>query len=57
MRSMGGSFRINPEFRILSLKMLNQGDYSSFSDKFLDYLNTINNLNMKIFIFIGILQV
>ena len=23
------------------------GDYNSFSDKFSDYLNTINHLNMK----------
>ena len=52
-------FRINPEFRIsrLSLKILNYADFDSFSDKFSDYLNTINLLNFKLFVFVGILQV
>ena len=30
---------------------------NSFSDKFSDCLNTINHLNLKLFIFVGILQV
>ena len=37
--------------------MLNKGDYNSFSGLFSDYLNTINGLNLKLFIFVGILQV
>ena len=37
--------------------MLNSADYNRSSDLFSDYLNTINHLNMKLFIFIGILQV
>ena len=32
-------------------------DYSSFSDKFSNYLNTIYHLILKLFIFVGILQV
>ena len=37
--------------------MLNKGDYNSFTNEFSDYLNTTNILNMKVFIFVGILQV
>ena len=37
--------------------MLNSADYNSFSDYFLDYLKTINHLNLKLCILIGILQV
>ena len=37
--------------------MLKQADYNRFSDFFFRLLNTINHLNMKLFIFIGILQV
>ena len=37
--------------------MLNQADFDSFSDKFSDDFITINHLNMKLFIFVGILQV
>ena len=37
--------------------MLILGDYNSFYGKFSDYLNTINHLNMKLFIFVGINQV
>ena len=37
--------------------MLNYGDYSSFFDLFSDYLNAINHLNLKLFIFVGTLQV
>ena len=37
--------------------MLNWADYNRFCDLFSDYLNTINHLNMKLFIVIGILQV
>ena len=55
-------FRINPEFRILSLtfhslKMLNYEDNNSFFDKFSDYQNTIKYLNLKLFIFVVVLQV
>ena len=35
----------------VSLKMLNYGDYNSFYDLFSDYLNTINHINIKLFIF------
>ena len=34
-----------------------KADFGSFSDKFLDDLNTINHFNLKFFIFVGILQV
>ena len=37
--------------------MLNKADFNSFSDKFSGDLNTINHLNLKIFIFVGSLQV
>ena len=37
--------------------MLNYGDYNSFSDLFSGYLNIFNHLNMKLLIFVGILQV
>ena len=30
---------------------------NSFSESFSDYLNSINHLNMKLFIFVSILQV
>ena len=53
-------FRINPEFRSLrltSLKILNWTDFHRFSDWFQDYLNAINHLKFKLFIFVGILQV
>ena len=53
-------FRIVPEFRILrliSLKLLNFADSNSFFDLFSVYLNTIDHLNLKMLIFIGILQV
>ena len=33
------------------------GDYNSFSDLFSDFLNTIKHLNMKLSIFVGIIQV
>ena len=37
--------------------MLNKGDDKYFSDEFSDYLNTINHLNMTLFIFVGILKI
>ena len=37
--------------------MLNQADFNRFSEFFFRLLNTINYLNMKLFIFIGIRQV
>ena len=33
------------------------GRFNSFYDKFSDYLNTIYQLNMKLLIFVGILQI
>ena len=58
-------FRIISEFRILrlafyrkvSLKMLNSVDNSSFSHLVTVYLETIDHLNLKLLIFVGILQV
>ena len=58
-------FRIIPEFRILrltfcvkvSLKFLNSADSYGFFDLILLYLKTIDHLNFKLLIFIGILQV
>ena len=56
-------FRINPELRILRLLSIESQPQNaklgrnSFSDLFLDYLNTINHLNSEIFIIVGILQV
>ena len=35
----------------------NQADYNRFTDLYSDYLNTINYLNMNLFIIISILQV
>ena len=37
--------------------MLNYADLNSFSDEFLDDLNTINHLYLKLFIFVDILLV
>ena len=37
--------------------MLNKADFDSFSDLFSDDLNIINLLNMKLLIFVDILQV
>ena len=37
--------------------MLNQGDYNNFFDQFSDYQNTINHLNLKLFVFVVILLV
>ena len=58
-------FRINPEFRILKLtfhrnlvsKCWIREIIITSLDEFSDYLNTVNHLNMKLFIFVGILQV
>ena len=58
-------FRIISEFRILrlafyrkvSLKILNSVDNNSFSDLVSVYLETIDHLNLKLLIFVGILQV
>ena len=55
-------FRIIPEFRIMryrkvSLKTLNSADSNSFFDLFSVYLKTIDHLNMKLLIFVGILKV
>ena len=56
-------YRIIPEFRILiltfqvSLKMLNYADNNSFSDLASVYLKAIDHLNLKLLIFVGILQV
>ena len=54
-------FRIIPEVRVLrkkvSLKILNQADYNSFPDIFSVYLKRIGCLNLKLLIFVGILQV
>ena len=37
--------------------MLNWGEYNSFFDKPLDYLNTTYHLNFKSLVFVGTLQV
>ena len=61
-------FRITPEFRILGLtfhrksiesqpKILNKTGSISFSDLISVYLKTIDHLILKLFVFIGILQV
>ena len=58
-------FRIIPEFRILrldfpqkvSLKILNLADSYGFFDLISGYLKTIDHLNLKLLIFVGILQV
>ena len=52
------AFRIIPEFRILRLlKILNWADYYGFFDLISVFLKTIDRLNLKLLIFIGILQV
>ena len=48
---------IIPEFRILSLKILNFADSYGFFDLISVYLKTIDHLNLKLLIFIGIGQV
>ena len=59
-------FRIIPEFRILrltfhrnkiSLKFLNCADANRLFDLFSVYLKKIDHLNLKLLIFVGILQV
>ena len=37
--------------------MLNKADSNSFSDKFSGDINAIDHLNLKLFIFVGILPV
>ena len=62
---MGESFRIIPEFRILrltfhrkvSLKILNYAASYGVFDLISVYLKTIDHLNLKLLIFIGILHV
>ena len=52
-------FRINPEFRILRLTFNKSYIRQISIDSLISYqdLNTINHLNLKLFIFVGILQV
>ena len=59
------AFRIIPEIRIfeadipqrVSLKILNKADSYGFFDLISVYLKTIDHLNTKLLIYIGILQV
>ena len=41
----------------VSLEILNEADSNSFFDLFSVYLKTIDHLNLKLLIFVGILQV
>ena len=49
-------FRIIPEFRILRLTFCGLADSYGFFDLISFYLKTIDNLNLKLLIFVGILN-
>ena len=50
-------FRIIPEFRILRLTFHKYADSYGFFDLISVYLKTIDHLNLKLLIFVGILHV